>query len=106
MSTPADVLANFVARFRPQAAEDLRAVYQLNLTGDSGGAWHITIADQQCRLASGPADTPTVTITMSADDFGQLIAGRLDGVSAFLAGRIQIAGDMSLVTRLQSLFDF
>jgi putative sterol carrier protein len=106
MSAPADFLASFAARFRPDAAGDLRAVYQLHLTGDDGGLWHLTIADQQCRLASGQADQPSVTITMSVDDFSQLISGRLDGVSAYLAGRIQIAGDISLVTRLQSLFDF
>ena len=106
MSAPADVLAAFAARFRPDAAADLRAIYQLNLTGDNGGLWHLAIADQQCRLAPGQADDPSVTITMSVDDFSQLIAGQLDGVSAYLAGRIQIAGDLSLVTRLQSLFGF
>ena len=106
MSAPADVLAAFAARFQPDAAGDLQAVYQLHLTGDGGGLWHLTIADRQCQLTPGQADQPSVTITMSVDDFTQLIAGQLDGVSAYLAGRIQIAGDISLVTRIQSLFGF
>ncbi len=105
MTAPSDILSDFVARFRPQAAEGLRAIYQLHLTGDDSGTWHITVAEQQCRLATGPTDSPSVTITMSVDDFEGLIAGSLDGVSAYLAGRIHIAGDMSLVTRLPSLFE-
>ena len=104
MPTPAESLAEFVERFRSEAAQDLRVVYQLHLTGDWGGTWHLTIADQQCRLADGPASSPDVTVTMSADDWTELIAGRLDGFSAYLAGRIQIVGNLHLITRLQSLF--
>ena len=82
----------------------MRAVYQLQLDGDHGGTWHMTIADQQCHLAAGPAGDPDVSIAMSVDDWNDLTAGRLDGVSAYLAGRVRISGDMSLVTQLPSLF--
>lgn len=105
MPQTSQFLADLVTRFRPQAAQSLCATYQLHLTGDSGGTWHLSIADQRCNLSSGPADNPNVTITMTSEDFNQLTAGHLDAVSAYLSGRIQIAGDIGLVTRLQSLFD-
>jgi putative sterol carrier protein len=103
MSAPAELLAQFVARFRPEAAEGLRAVYQLHVNGDHGGSWHLSIADRQCHLSPGPAPNPDVIITMSADDWRDLVAGRLDGAAAYLAGRLRITGDCSLVTRRQSL---
>jgi putative sterol carrier protein len=104
MPTPAESLTDLVKRFRPDAAEGLDAVYQLHLTNEHGGFWHLTIADGQCRLSPGSAPSADVVITMSVEDWSELVAGRLDGFSAYLQGRIQITGDLSLVARLQSLF--
>jgi putative sterol carrier protein len=105
MTSAAETLTQLTQRFRPQAAQDLTAVYQLHLTGDDGGLWHLTIADQKCTLADGPAPNFDVAITMTTDDWLWLLAGRLDALSAYLAGRITIIGDFSLITRLQTLFD-
>jgi putative sterol carrier protein len=38
------------------------------------------------------------------DDWEGLIAGRLDPFSAYISGRLGIAGDLSLATRLATLF--
>ncbi len=104
MPGPAAVLADFVKRFSPPAAEGLSAVYQLNLTGDGGDVWHLIIADQKCELVAGPGEAPDVAITISVDDWEGLIAGRLDPFSAYISGRLGIAGDLSLATRLAPLF--
>lgn len=104
MAPPGAVLAELVKRFRPTAAEGLKAVYQLHLTGDGGDSWHLTIADQRCQLEPGRAHEPDVTITLSVDDWKELIAGRLDPVGAYLSGRLQLSGDLTLATRLKSLF--
>jgi putative sterol carrier protein len=104
MAVPAAVLADFIKRFSPAAAEGLSAVYQLHLTGDGGDVWHIIIAEQKCQLAAGPGESPDVAITISVDDWEGLIAGRLDPFSAYISGRLGIAGDLSLATRLATLF--
>lgn len=104
MPAPAAVLADFVKRFSPAAAEGLSAVYQLHLTGDGGDVWHLIIADQKCQLAAGPTEAPDVAITMTVDDWEGLIAGRLDAFSAYIGGRLGIVGDLSLATRLATLF--
>jgi putative sterol carrier protein len=104
MAAPKQVMAEFMNRFQPDAAEGMEAVYQLSLTGEEGGIWHLTIADQKCRLSEGPAAKSDVSITMSAQDWGELIAGRLDGFSAYLSGRIQLDGNFALVMQLQPLF--
>jgi putative sterol carrier protein len=99
-------LINLAKGFRREAAADLTAVYQLRLTGDGGGVWQLSIADQQCAVLPGPAERPDVTITMAAGDWVDLLSGRLDGYNAFFQGRIRVEGDLSLALRLQGLFEF
>jgi putative sterol carrier protein len=106
MATPQELLADLAKRFRKDAAEGLDLVYQLHLTGDNGGVWHIAIADRECSLTPGAAARPDVTITMSAQDWEALMAGKLDAYTAFLQGRIEVAGDLSLAMKLQGLFGF
>ena len=104
MAETAEILASLVERFRPEAAQGLRAVYQLNLTGEGGGDWHITVADQKCSLSSGVAPESDIGITMQAQDWKELVAGRLNAFDAFLQGKIQVDGDMSLAGQIQALF--
>jgi putative sterol carrier protein len=104
MASPNELLADLMKRFQPSAAEGLDVVYQLQLTGNGEDIWHITVADRQCRLASGRAQSPDVTITMSTRDWDDLMAGRLDPFSALISGQLCIDGDMALATRLQALF--
>jgi len=112
MPSPAEELADLVARFRPDAADGIEAVYQLCLTSDSGApgtgdqVWHFVIADRRCRLSSGPASRPDVAITISVADWDDLTAGRLDPFSALLTGRLRVEGDLELATRLQAMFGF
>jgi len=105
MGEPSAFLTGVVKRFRPEAAQGVRAIYQIELIGEGGGVWHLIIAEQRCELARGPAERPDVAITMTVADWGELVAGRLDVFSAYLSGRLQIGGDLSLAARLQSLFD-
>ncbi len=103
-STPQQTLTNLAQRFNPQAAAGLDAVYQLCLTGEGGGVWHLTVRDQACRLAAGPAERPDVTIRLSVGDWQELVAGRLSGYMAFMEGKLQVLGDFGLATRLAGLF--
>ena len=104
MAQPSAALKDLVSRFQPAAAEGLEATYQLSLTGDGGDTWHMVIADQKCELSSGPAERPDVSITMSVDDWNAVIAGQLDAIAGLFSGRIEIAGDLGLASRLQALF--
>jgi len=106
MSGPEASLNSLVERFRREAAVDLSAVYQLHLTGSERGDWYLRIADGKCSLLPGSAGEPDVTITMAAQDWVDLLAGRLDGYTAFFQGRIEVTGDLSLALRLQSAFGF
>ncbi len=46
---------------------------------------------------------PTTTVSVSAADAAALERGELDPMQAFMAGRIQVAGDMTLLMQMQAI---
>jgi putative sterol carrier protein len=106
MASVGQSLAEMVGRFRTEAAHGVQAVFELDLSGDGGGKWHIKVSDGKCELASGPAQDPTVSIAMSVEDWGKLIARTLDAEQAFYDGRVRVTGDLYLATQLGAMFGF
>ena len=45
-----------------------------------------------------------MTVSMAACDFVDMTEGRLDGMSAFMSGKLRVGGDMGLAMKLQNLF--
>ena len=43
------------------------------------------------------------TIKMDFGDFTDLIGGKLDGMTAFMTGKLKIEGDMGIAMKLQSI---
>jgi len=91
-------------RFNKEAAKGLNAIYQFDLSGDGGGKWHVIINNDTCQVNEGPAASPSITISMTAQDYLDMLSGKLNGQMAFMTGKLRIAGDMGLALRMQSLF--
>ena len=68
--------------------------------GDEG----VVMLDGQANKASeenGEADT---TIKVSWADWQELASGQLDGMTAFMQGKLKVEGDMSNAMQLQGVF--
>ena len=91
--------------FVPEKAQGEDATIQFNLSGDNGGQWWVRIVDGTCTMQEGAADNPTTTLNASADDLYQVFTGSINAVSAFMQGKIKVAGEMSLAIKLQTIFD-
>ena len=48
-------------------------------------------------------DAPDTTIKVSWDDWQALSTGQLDGMTAFMTGKLKVEGDMSNAMQLQSV---
>ena len=104
MPNPEEYFTDLVSRFRPEAARGLSATYQLRLTGDGGGEWHLVVLNETCQIYTGLATCPTTTITLAAADWESLVSGKMDAFNAIMQGRMKIDGDLGLATRLPGLF--
>lgn len=92
------------SRLNPSAAAGLTTVIQYDLTGEGAGTYQCAIKDGSCTITPGAHPSPNMTVTMNAADFVDLTAGKLDGMSAFMSGKLKIGGDMGLAMKLQGLF--
>ena len=71
---------------------------------DFGGDQGMIMLDgaaQQITEQDGDAET---TIKIGWDDWQQLAAGQLDGMTAFMMGKLKVEGDMSNAMQLQGVF--
>jgi putative sterol carrier protein len=101
MSTIAEAFGKIESTFNPSAAAGLDVVFQFTVDGESH---HLVIANGSCQLSEGEHDDPTVTLIMDQDTLNEIISGELNGMQAFMAGRLRTEGDMMLATRLSDLF--
>jgi putative sterol carrier protein len=90
--------------FIPEKAEGVDAVIQYHLTGEEAGDWIVTIQDGQCTVAEGVAENPNMTLTADAQDYKDVITGKMNGMTAFMQGKIKLAGDLNLAMKLPNFF--
>ncbi|WP_027364920.1 SCP2 sterol-binding domain-containing protein [Desulfotruncus alcoholivorax] len=87
----------------PSKMAGLTATYQFSLSGDGGGEYFVVFDNGTAQVNEGTADNPNITISMEAADFQDMVDGKLDGMGAFMSGKLKVTGDMSLAMRLQTL---
>jgi hypothetical protein len=82
-----------------QQLQALRGVIKMVVTGGQGGDWAVAF-----KLGPGPVpDQATTTVSICAEDAAALERGELDPMQAFMSGRIQVAGDMTLLMQMQAI---
>ena len=91
--------------FNAEKAGDMDATVQFDLSGEGGGQWFVTISGGTCKVEEGTIEEPTSTIRMDATDYGDMIAGRLDPMTAFIQQKVKVEGDLNTVMKFQTLFD-
>ena len=68
--------------------------------GDAEGIVMLDGVEQRVSEDDGVADT---TIRVGWDDWQQLAGGQLDGMTAFMMGKLKVEGDMSNAMQLQGV---
>lgn len=96
-----DFLKKMTTALDPQAAAGTSCVLQFNTSKPA----YVTIKDGAASLAEGSAGNADVTLTMSDEDLVALLKGELNGMTAFMTGKLQIEGDLMLAQRIGSFFD-
>jgi putative sterol carrier protein len=95
---------NHEKAFLPEVAEGVDAVIQYRLTGEEAGDYIITIKDGKCNVSEGIAEDPTMTLTADANDLGDVLLGKANGMQYFMQGKLKLSGDLNLAMKLTTFF--
>lgn len=99
-----EVILNQEKSFIPERAVGVNAVIQYKLSGEEGGNWIVTIKDGKCTVTEGLAEKPNLSVSANAKDFRDVLTGKLDGMMAFMQGKLRVTGDLNLGQRLLTMF--
>jgi putative sterol carrier protein len=101
---PIQAIEDMVAKFNPSAAEGLTAVFQWEVLGENGGVWHIKVADGAAELVNERHPSPTVSQVCGTDLFLSMVNYEINGMQAFMSGKLKMAGDMNVAQKIYDLF--
>lgn len=91
--------------FNPRAAGDLVAIIQFVITDQDNATYHLSIQNGDCAFKPFPAATPSLTIRTPSEVWLAISRGDLDGQEALMAGQYEAEGNLSLLLRMNNLFD-
>ena len=101
MSAAGDLLKKLPNAFQPEAAGDTDCTVQFNISTPM----HIVIKNGKCATKDGESGSPDVSITMDDEDLVSMMKGELNGMTAFMTGKLQLEGDLMLAQRMFGFFD-
>ena len=100
------IFAGMCEAFLPDKAGSQSAVIQYDV--NAGGTTHsyqLKVAGGKCELVKGAAGPARVTLALLAPDFLRLVTGKLNGMQAFMTGKLKLTGDMMFAQVMQGWFE-
>lgn len=95
-------LEKLQARFNPDAAKGMHDVFQFHFS--DAGSHYLLIDDGALDVREGEHDDPSVSLSMSTDTLKGIMNGDINGMTAFMTGKLKATGNVMLATKLTSLF--
>lgn len=103
--TIATIMSRMPGALVPDKAAGVDAVIHFKFTGAEAGEWNAVIKDGACQVAEGaPGKPATMTLQADSADYVDLIAGELDPMKAFMAGKLKFQGDLNLAMKMTQMF--
>lgn len=102
--TVADLMSKMPKAFLPEKAPGLDAVIQFKFSGAEAGNWFATIKDGKCAVEQGEHPSPKMTLSADSSDYVKIFTGEMDGMQAFMQGKLKLSGDLNLAMKLMTIF--
>jgi putative sterol carrier protein/putative NADPH-quinone reductase len=102
--TAKELILRMPMGFHPEAALDLKAEIQFDLSGKGGGKVALSISGGKCTVREGEVLSPTLTIISPADLWLKITRREIDPARALMDGFYEVKGDMNLLTKMGDLF--
>jgi putative sterol carrier protein len=88
-------------RVDPAKTAGMNNTYVFDVQGV--GTWTVKVVDGSVQVREGVEDADC-TITASEETFAKIVAGESNATSAYMTGKLKIAGDIGAALKLQKLF--
>ncbi|TQN72001.1 Fatty acid-binding protein [Colletotrichum shisoi] len=89
---------------RKDAIKQGNAIFAFTLKNASGetDSWHIDLKEKG-EVGKGTGQKPTVTLSLSDADFGNLVQGKANAQKLFMSGKLKIKGDVMKATKMEPI---
>ncbi|WP_051184402.1 SCP2 sterol-binding domain-containing protein [Desulfatiglans anilini] len=99
-----EIFAKMPEAFDPNAAKGLDATIRFDITGSDGGQWSAVIRENTCTIEENLPSEPSVVLTMSDQTWIAMVNRELNGMQAFMTGKLRVKGNILLAQRIYELF--
>ncbi|KAL4660875.1 peroxisomal multifunctional enzyme type 2 [Arapaima gigas] len=90
----------------PELVKKLNAVFHWEITqgGRTAAQWTVDLKSGGGSLQKGPySGKPDITLTLSEEDFMEVLQGKLNPQKAFFAGKLKVRGNIMLSQKLETI---
>ncbi|KAG4423802.1 hypothetical protein IFR04_003098 [Cadophora malorum] len=89
---------------RKDAIKQANAVFAFTLKNKAGEteSWHIDLKNKG-EVGKGLGDKPTVTLSLSEEEFGKLVSGKANAQRLFMSGKLKVKGDVMKATKMEPI---
>ena len=103
--TVSQLMEKMPSAFIPEKGVGVDALIHFKFTGAEAGEWNARIRDGVVNVANGaPVNPANMTLTADSEDYVKIFTGELDGMQAFMQGKIKLGGDLNLAMKLMQMF--
>lgn len=88
----------------PDKAQDVVIGYELSAAGKTY-PYAVVIKDKAANIEKREPSDARVTMVLTVPDYLRLISGQLDGMQAFMSGKLKLKGDMMFAQQIQTMFN-
>jgi putative sterol carrier protein len=104
MSQVSEIFDKLPSIFNAEVAKGMDAIFQYDISGDQGGAWNVIVKDGKCEVHQGIHPSPTVTMKMDVPTYLAIASKELNGMQAFMTGKLKISGNVMLAQKFPQIF--
>ncbi|KAJ4154005.1 hypothetical protein LMH87_010469 [Akanthomyces muscarius] len=89
---------------RQDAIKQGGAVFAFTLKNTAGEteSWNLDLK-KEGKVSKGLGEKPTVTLSLSDKDFGELAAGKANAQRLFMSGKLKIKGDVMKANKMEPI---
>ena len=103
-ATIAELMTKMPEALIPEKAAGVDATIQFKFSGADAGEWFLTIKENKCQVGQGTIPNPKMTLAADSTDYLKIVSGELDGMQAFMQGKLKLTGDPGLALKLLGMF--